>query len=921
VCFNSKKEMEMKRILKKTGIIFLCTALLLTKNIAVQAQQRELPIFVTSPAQTKHLEKQADEQLNKKFKVYEVASFPVEELGKFLKANNNIESEFQLKLAVKVYEVKLQSSKIVAANYKLTIQEPTGMRTIHEMPDNIFYKGFANNDKTNIVRLTLKEGLVSGYIQQDGKEIFIESLSNYIPTAAPNDVIIYNTTDAIATENNTCGVTERTGMIERATTQQRQETTRETLTGVCKKLKFVFITDYTMYQYFNGDIAAMQNKMLAILNNAQGVYTELNFGTDTTVDVGTDELNFEMVNFHVSTCAKCDVIDENEVFLQGNSIATIRRWIRTYADTTSPIASYYWTRKQMYLLDIINKPFVGIMFDGFFNCNPTRWALMACMYKPDDGYLRQVTAHELGHAFGCYHDNNVSPSVNSYIMYSSVNPAVSKLSSLTDFPGILIFGQPYSSKLAVGNVIRKLSPCLSDCNNFTCAAIENLTVRNFTNGDSILVKWEGASTNYSIKVREKTNLNLPYIISGVTSEKSFVLKGLNRCSFYTVEVQNNCGTKSSLTFSTSSIKVSEPKVMYERADLYDVEVNVGEAINFLQDSLRITVDHVTKWYKPTLLPQKIQLKNLFSDGARHRVDVYQGSGANCRATVFYTAPYYRKDATILTNADFNDCKVPIGWKDSILYKGGLNPFIYTPYWTFQKMYQRITVIPNGTIDSTCMIAYNNESPGNKDCAGSILLSTNEIDISNYTNKILSFDYAYSLRLNNNRRGVFKVEAFNGNNWIIIFNAEPTKILSIAAANTFWDTMPTRKFISVDTFTNKDFKVRFVVDDSSFNNPAIRSLFVALDNIKVDAYKFIKLSKGTNIKLFPNPAKNEIFVRTNFLDEQPIGYIIMDAAGKMIEHKPLLYDRINVERLASAMYFIQFYYKDQSKNEILKFIKY
>ena len=89
---------------------------------------------------------------------------------------------------------------------------------------------------------------------------------------------------------------------------------------------------------------------------------------------------------------------------------------------------------------------------------------------------------------------------------------------------ILIFGQPYSSKLAVGNAIRKLSPCLSDCSNFPCAAIENLTVRNFTNGDSILVKWEGASTNYSIKVREKTNLNLPYIISGVTNEKSFVLK-------------------------------------------------------------------------------------------------------------------------------------------------------------------------------------------------------------------------------------------------------------------------------------------------------------------------------------------------------------------------------------------------------------
>ena len=213
----------MKRLLKKGIVIFICIALLLLKNIVVQAQQGELAHFETSTPKTMYLGKQSDELLHKKFKAYKVASFPVAELGKFLNTNNDVESEFQLKLADNVYEIKLQSSKIIAANYKLTIQEPAGMRTIQQAPDNIFYKGFANNDKKNVVRLTLKEGLVSGYIQQNGKEVFIESLTNYIPTAASNDVLVYNTEDAITTENFTCGVTERTNMLESAETQHKQE--------------------------------------------------------------------------------------------------------------------------------------------------------------------------------------------------------------------------------------------------------------------------------------------------------------------------------------------------------------------------------------------------------------------------------------------------------------------------------------------------------------------------------------------------------------------------------------------------------------------------------------------------------------------------------------------------------------------------
>ena len=617
--------------------IFFCIDTTIAQNI-------NLPLFSTADAKTKVNNDSTLNFLSKKFKAFSIVSFPATEISYFLQSKENSNKAFQLKTATDLFELQLTTSNIVSTNFKLTIQEPSGLKETYPSIENIFYKGFANSNTNNIVRLTEKEGLVSGFIQNDGKEIFIESLSNYIKNVETNDVIIYNSNDIINTESATCGVTDRADFIEKAQRQVQADSLTESLLGECKKLKFLFITDYTMYSFFNADVLKMQNKLLATLNNAQGVFTKLNFGIDSTTDVGEDELNFEMVGFHISTCSKCDVILDNEVLLQGSSLVTVRRWIRANADTTSPIVSYYWTRKQLYVSDNTSSiPVVGVAIEQFSKCNPVRWPLIACNYRPEDGYLRQVTAHELGHTFGCYHDNAVSPSVTNYIMYSSVNPNVSKLSTLADFPGVILFGGPYSSKLIVRNMVKKLAPCLLPCDTILCDPISNLRAVNIAGSDSILLTWQGNSSIYKIKIRQKSSLNNPYLISKISSEKNIVLRGLQRCTYYTAEVLNDCNEKTLITFFTSSIKISTPKIVHQRADLYDVEIMVGDAVNFLQDSLRVTVDHITKYFQPTTLPSLILLKDFFSDGARHRIDVYQGAGNKCRNTVFYKAPYYRNE--------------------------------------------------------------------------------------------------------------------------------------------------------------------------------------------------------------------------------------------------------------------------------------
>ena len=900
----------------KTWLIVIFCNIFFTNNKAT-AQKVSPPVFRTTKAKTKVNDDTTLNFLSRKFKAFNIVSFPASDISIFLQNNSNRNKAFQLKTQQDLFEIQLTPSNIVSKNFKLTIQEPDGLKETYPTIEDIFYKGFANSNTNNIVRLTIKEGLVSGFIQNNGNEIFIESLSNFIKNANPNDVIIYKTTDIITTGNSSCGVTDRTAFIENAQKQNKIETSTESLVGDCKKLKFTFITDYSMYSFFNGDVLEMQNKLLATLNNAQGVYTKLNFGIDSTTDVGEDELNFEMVHLHITSCKECDIVLPSQEVLNPYATIAIRSWIKNIADTNSTAAFYYWTRRQ--ISQIGTGPVGGISYDKFTTCNQVKLALIVCSYRPEASYLRQVTAHELGHTFDCTHDNVISPAVTNYIMYYAINPNVSAFSTLTDFTGILVNGQPYSSKLRVGNTVRKIYSCLQSCLTNTCLEIKNLKARNFENGDSILVTWEGVSNNFKLRVKEKNNLSASYILSQNVNVHQYVLKGLQKCNVYNIEVINDCGNRASLMFSTSIINAKNIKVTNERANLHDVKMDI-DITNALNENVRITVDHKVKWFCAIATSQKIVLKNIFSDGARHRIDIYQGHGIICKNTFFYIAPYFRRDAIVLTSADFKDCKKPTTWKDSIFNKGGLAPFDKNPFWSYKSQYEQILLIPNGTLDSTCMMTFSNDAPAQSNCAGSIGLNTPIIDLSKYNNSLLSFDYKHSFRPSSSRQPVFKVEGFNGEKWVSIFSAEPTRQLTPLNSLTFWDTLPERIFISLDNFKNAKFSVRFVVDDSSFNNQIIKTTFVAIDNIKIDTYLKTDNTPKSIITIFPNPTQNEIFIKSDLQSEQPHSYSILDATGKLIENKKLFNYRINVEKLSSALYFIQFHFKSGIKTESYKFIK-
>lgn len=859
---------------------------LLQITSVVFAQKKSLPIFKGRIADVNTA------LLKTKFYHFSAIQLETKKLSEL--THQNAVSSFRLNLGNdKEWDIDLEPSAIPTSDYRLKVLTPDGVQIVSSHPDFLFKGKVKGSNKNEQVRLAIKEGLIYGSIQADGKEYFIEPLSRFTSAKEKDQYIVYEANDVKDNESFTCGIRAEGSGLKKPEQQKglREQSPQDV---ICKKIKFISVADYSVYQKFGNDVHAVETALLANLNLAEGAYSTLNFSADGSTDVGTDKLQFEMEEIVVSTCKECDVAPGEEGAPAIGS--KLLDWAAKNIAEKSGKIIQHWTTNPLF--DLAGKALSGTIASQL-NCSGIGGEILR--YGTDDpSFLRVLVAHETGHLFGCPHDDNVKADVTGFIMYSGANGSRTRFSTLADFGGL-----NFSSQQTIRDRVLSID-CLQDCSVNSCAEVKDLKIE-YGNFDGLQLSWTG-SGNYL--TRYKMNDSSFYDPASIkqTDLNSISLKGLEPCTLYKFEIQRICGASysksSSIIFKTSSLNVVA-KPINIHGDRYDLELNV-DCKNCSDKRYFIKIDAIPYKISNNNNLNQIIVKDLFADGARHRINMSKDSvNQVCTAAVFYTAPYYRSAYTKLLDGNFNDCKLPAGWKDSLLAK--YRPSSPDARWLFSQQNFYTSRTTRGSLDSTCMLYFNNFNTSNNAYSGALMLTTPKIDLTKYTDIKLHYDYNFLAYKFSTPVGSITVEVFDGTTWQKIMERQGDA--SATLLKNIWDSLPSRVFADLDPYKNKDFQLRFIVDDGSLIQRSTLGVFAAFDNIMIDGY--LKDSAGrNNIIVYPNPVNKELFIR---FEQQPIlniNYHIADVDGRIVSKGKLDNYRINMSMLSKGMYLLELFVDDK-----------
>src|SRR5436190_2514799 len=180
--------------------------------------------------------------LKNKFHRFTTIQLETAELSRHIHRKSN--TSFHLGLGLdKAWDIDLQPSDIVTPNYILKIQTAQGLQTIASHPDFLFKGKVKGSSKDEQVRLTIKEGLIYGSIQANGKEYFIESLNRFTDIKKKDAYVVYEAKDVISSEPFSCGFQDKKSSL-RETEQQKGLKEQSPQNTICKKIKFISVADY-----------------------------------------------------------------------------------------------------------------------------------------------------------------------------------------------------------------------------------------------------------------------------------------------------------------------------------------------------------------------------------------------------------------------------------------------------------------------------------------------------------------------------------------------------------------------------------------------------------------------------------------------------------------------------------------------------
>ncbi|MEZ4940770.1 MAG: PKD domain-containing protein [Saprospiraceae bacterium] len=308
---------------------------------------------------------------------------------------------FQLQLGDKTLNLQLEPSRILAPDYHLVISSDAGLEK-QTRSDHRAFKG-TETGSGGMVRLTLDKNFMHGFIQLADDTYFIEPLWYHMPDADPDLFLFYPERAVIPNQDAGCLVlaaeeTQEHGKFDFIKPGSQAESM------ACYELEIAIASDKSMHTKY-GSVIAVENHNIAVLNDAEGLYSG-SFIHDITFFIVTQFVVTGTDPWTSSTDA-------------GVLLGSFRSWGNGGGFGVSFDNGELWTNRNF------DGSTVGIAYLGGL-CNNNRYHCLQD-YTSNSTSLRNMTAHEIGHNFTATHDNCptggpqyvMCPFVNSSTQWSS----------------------------------------------------------------------------------------------------------------------------------------------------------------------------------------------------------------------------------------------------------------------------------------------------------------------------------------------------------------------------------------------------------------------------------------------------------------------------------------------------------------------
>ena len=393
-------------------------------------------------------QKIVDVDLSQKFKKYNTHRLDVNATLPMLRDDN---FTLDLQIGNKVYQVALQNSGIISDDYKMIAIDDNGQNYINDnMPRP--YNGYLLGTSHSRVSLTFNNDFIYGFIREGDKTMYIEPLRYYQSDASMDEFITYDVSDVIEDSSHKCGVEKEQHRYR----QEHSSAEGQRVVGECFEVEWAIVSDFQMFQDF-GSVFEVEDHNIGVANDIQTNYD----------DEFADEIQYEIVEQQVFTTAASDPFTTSND--AGTLLDDFTSWGPSGFNSIHDVGSI-WTGRNF------NGGTIGIAWVGAI-CTGFRYNALE-NFTTNGNTKRVMVAHELGHNFDCFHDDNNSPHIMRPSVSTSTTWSSTSIDAVENFLGQIgcLANCPASGSAPISDFITTVTDeCVPASVIYTDISVDNPT--------------------------------------------------------------------------------------------------------------------------------------------------------------------------------------------------------------------------------------------------------------------------------------------------------------------------------------------------------------------------------------------------------------------------------------------------------------